>query len=137
MRLDHASGEITGRVLTGPHAGRPLSELGLSDLLALLALARRDDPPSAALLEAYLDRRQPGWRSASAGQGEREAGAGDGVMDERTALEILGLAAGATAEEVKAAHRRLMTRLHPDHGGTTFLASQINRARDLLLRRAG
>jgi curved DNA-binding protein CbpA len=56
-------------------------------------------------------------------------------MDEATALQILGLAAGATPDEIKAAHRRLMARLHPDHGGSTWLASQLNQAKDLLLRR--
>ncbi len=136
MRLDHASGEITGRVRTGRFAGRMLAELGLVDLLALLDDARRDDPPSAALLEAYLDRREPDWRAASAG-GEAHEATGGAVMDEPTALAVLGLAAGATAAEIKAAHRRLMAGLHPDHGGSTYLASQINRARDVLLHRGG
>jgi hypothetical protein len=136
MRLDHASGEITGRVRAGRYAGRMLADLGLPDLLALLADARRDDPPSAALLEAYLDRREPDWRAAGAA-GEAHDAAGSAAMDEPTALAVLGLAAGATAAEIKAAHRRLMAGLHPDHGGSTYLASQINRARDILLRRPG
>ena len=85
------------------------------------------------LLEAYLDRRFPDWRVH---QREAEATpAADAVaMDEHTALEILGLAAGASEAEIKAAHRDLMARLHPDHGGSSYLAAQLNRARDYLLR---
>ncbi|MDX6749953.1 hypothetical protein SH611_09065 [Geminicoccaceae bacterium 1502E] len=133
MRLDHATGELEGTVRTGPQAGRGLHELGLSALLELLELARREDPRSVPLLEAWLDRHQPGWRTASADAG-RPGEAASGAMDEATALEILGLEPGAGDEEVKAAHRRLMARLHPDHGGSGFLASQINRARDFLLQ---
>ena len=47
----------------------------------------------------------------------------------------MGLAPGADAEAVKAAHHRLMKQLHPDHGGTDYLATKINRARDVLLNR--
>ena len=49
------------------------------------------------------------------------------------AYAILGLAPGADAEAIKAAHHRLMKQLHPDHGGTDYLATKINRARDVLL----
>ena len=68
-----------------------------------------------------------------------EAGPGPATpptgLDERTALEILGLARGATEAEIKSAHRTLMSRLHPDHGGTAWLAAQLNQARDFLLNR--
>jgi hypothetical protein len=127
MCLDHATGELEGRVRRGAAAGRELGELGLSHLLALLDEARREDPPSVALLETYLDRRWPDWRAGS------EPGASAEAMDERTALHILGLEDGASVEAIRAAHRRLMARLHPDHGGSDWIASQINRARDLLL----
>jgi curved DNA-binding protein CbpA len=50
------------------------------------------------------------------------------------AYSILGLARGASRDQIKDAHRRLMVKLHPDHGGSDYLATQINRARDVLLR---
>lgn len=132
MQLDHATGELDGVVRTGPRAGSTLSDLGVADLLALLEEARLEDPPSVALLETYLDRRDAAWRTRT----EAGLGAAAGpAMDEQTALEILGLERGASADAVKAAHRRLMAKLHPDHGGSGFLAAQINRARDYLLGR--
>ena len=134
MRLDRQTGHIDGTVRRGRHEGQLLSRLGLPVLLELLETARRDDPPSVDLLEAYLDRREPDWRRSAAGaRAPPTAGA---AMDEATALGILGLPAGASADEVRAAHRRLMAKLHPDHGGSTYLASQINQAKDFLLGRA-
>ncbi|HEX3210723.1 MAG TPA: DnaJ domain-containing protein, partial [Geminicoccaceae bacterium] len=137
MQLDHRTGELEGEVLRGRFSGRHLASLGLSELLELLADCRREDPRSVALLETYLDRRAPDWRAReAAGAGsERPAGAGATAMDEATAWRVLGLAPGASAAEIKAAHRRLMTRLHPDHGGSSYLAAQLNQAKDFLLRR--
>lgn len=138
MQLDHATGELEGEVLRGPFAGRSLDSLGLRELLDLLAEFQREDPRSVALLETYLDRRQPDWRAHVAGEqahGTAHAAATDGVMDEATACSILGLAPGASPEDIKSAHRRLMTKLHPDHGGSSYLAAQLNQAKDFLLGR--
>jgi hypothetical protein len=140
MQLDHATGELEGEVLRGPFAGRLLDSLGLSGLLDLLAHCQREDPRSVPLLETYLDRRHGDWRAyagADTGAGQDDGGsapAGSG-MDEATALSVLGLEPGAGEEEIKAAHRRLMTKLHPDHGGSSYLAAQLNQAKDYLLRR--
>jgi hypothetical protein len=138
MELDHRTGELDGEVLSGRYGGRSLASLGLSDLLELLAECQREDPRSVALLETYLDRRAPDWRShvaGDAGGGQANDAAGTGAMDEATACSILGLAPGASADEIKAAHRRLMTKLHPDHGGSSYLAAQLNQAKDYLLGR--
>jgi DnaJ domain len=139
MQLDHATGELEGEVLRGRFAGRSLDSLGLAELLELLADCQREDPRSIALLETYLDRRQPDWRG-HVGGGEQaqepdQQAASSGTMDEATACSILGLSPGASADDIKAAHRRLMTKLHPDHGGSGYLAAQLNQAKDFLLRR--
>jgi len=138
MELDHRTGELDGEVLSGRFGGRSLASLGLTDLLELLAECQREDPRSVALLETYLDRRAPDWRShvaGDAGGGQADDAAGPGAMDEATACSILGLDPGASADEIKAAHRRLMTKLHPDHGGSGYLAAQLNQAKDFLLGR--
>ncbi len=141
MRLDRVSGDVSGAVKTGRFAGRDLGSLERADLLDLLAEVVRVDSQSASLLEAYLDRRFPDWREIGArggAGGGRQGGATDGDgMDEAEALQILGLEPGAAPEEIRQAHRRLMAKLHPDSGGSTFLAVQINRAKDLLLGKVG
>ena len=136
MQLDHRTGELEGEVLRGRFAGRSLASLGVSDLLELLAECQREDPRSVPLLETYLDRRAPDWRGGGAGPGEQGAGPGaQTAMDEATAWSILGLAPGASEADIKAAHRSLMTKLHPDHGGSSYLAAQLNQAKDYLLSR--
>src|SRR5256885_6938453 len=137
MSLDHDSGHMTGTVLRGRFAGLRLEELGRADLLALLRECRAEDEESARLVEAYLDRADPDWHEDFAGPRSASAppprGSTDVTVDE--AYKILGLAPGADAEAIRAAHRRLMKQLHPDHGGTDYLATKINRARDVLLNR--
>ena len=134
MSLDHDSGAMRGTVLAGRLAGRELDDL---DDQALLELAGEigGDPESVALFEAYLDRRMPGWRDHV--EGDAAAGAGgaadSGAMTDEEAYQILGLAPGASDREIRAAHRRLMMRVHPDQGGSTFLAAKINQAKDRLL----
>jgi hypothetical protein len=141
MQLDHDSGEMTGRVVAGRFSGRTLDSMSLPELLALLRECRAADPQSAAVLEAYLDRSQTeDWREADTGAGPGAEGAGgdgaagSGTMSREEAYEILGLQPGAGPEEVKEAHRRLLQKIHPDHGGSNYLAAKINQAKDLLLR---
>jgi hypothetical protein len=136
MNLDHDTGAMTGTVLRGTFAGMRLDELGLPELLSLLRECRAADEDGARLLEAYLDRLHPDWRDEFAGPQKADAppsSSPDVTVEE--AYAILGLSPGADAAAVKAAHHRLMKQLHPDHGGTDYLATKINRARDVLLQR--
>ena len=134
MRLDHSSGAMSGTVLAGAYAGRAIETLSRPELLALRQELARDDPDGVNLLEAYLDRRFAGWREAD--QGERQARR-SGAMSRREALEVLGLAEGASSAEIIGAHRALMKKFHPDHGGSTTLAARVNQAKDVLMQRQG
>ncbi|HZK89140.1 MAG TPA: DnaJ domain-containing protein [Stellaceae bacterium] len=136
MSLDHDTGAMSGTVLAGNFTGTRLDELGPADLLALLRECRAADEEGARLLEAYLDRLHPEWRDEfTGGQGAPPPRGGGSDMTVEEAYDILGLAPGADAAAVKAAHHRLMMQLHPDHGGTDYLATKINRARDVLMNR--
>ena len=140
VTLDHDTGELDGMVVEGRHRGRSLSELGMEDLIGLWRECRAQDAQSASVIEAYLDRLHgAAWREAAgAGAEAGEGGAGGSQggaapMTREEAYEILGLAEGAGPEDIRAAHRRLMQKLHPDHGGSNYLAAKINQAKDLLL----
>jgi hypothetical protein len=138
MELDHDSGAMAGVVLAGPFEGKKLAEMTRQQCDELYRASVSDDPDGARLLQAYLDRRFPGWGGADQAGGDAGAGAGgSGKMSEDEAYEVLGLAKGASREEVTGAHRSLMKKLHPDHGGTTSLAARINEAKDVLMRRHG
>jgi DnaJ domain len=133
MGLDHDSGELSGTIRAGEHAGRSLGEFDLTQLLAMMPAF---DAESVALLESYLDRRFPAWRQNAQGNGaggQRRTAAG-GKMTTEEAYQILGLQPGASRDDIARAHRALMKKLHPDQGGSTYLAARVNEAKDTLLR---
>ena len=135
MELDHDSGAMRGRILAGRHEGAILDALDIATLTGFLSDI---DEESRALLMAYLDRREPRWREQA--QADATAGADrrtwrGGKMTEEEAYQILGVQPGASAEDIGRAHRALMKRLHPDQGGSTYLAARVNEAKDALLRR--
>lgn len=135
MMLDHDTGAMNGVVLAGNLEGAVLDDLAEDQLMAL-AEQLSADAESVQLLEAYLDRRLPHWRDnmqADTGAGSAST-AQSGAMTEQEAHQILGLEPGATAAEIRKAHRSLMQRVHPDVGGNAFLAQRINEAKDFLLR---
>ncbi|HRY05953.1 MAG TPA: DnaJ domain-containing protein [Hyphomicrobiaceae bacterium] len=137
MRLDLETGRITGRVLKGIFAGRQIASLRAEELALLWQDCRIADPQSAQIIETYLDQVHPSWRDDVKRGEERFARGPDGRMGVDEAYEILGLTAGASRDEVRRAHRELMLRLHPDRGGSTYLAAKINEAKAVLLDHAG
>lgn len=137
MRLDHDSGRMDGEVLAGQFKGRALSIMVLSDLLTM----RQEiggDHDSLGLLEAYLDRSHVGWRDEEQpedeGHTENVKGRSKGPMTRDEAYRVLGLELDADRKAVKAAYRQLMSKMHPDRGGSAYLAAKINEARDILLK---
>jgi len=134
VALDHDTGVMTGTITAGRLNGTELDKLELSTLVELVG---EFDAESRDLLAAYLDRRHPRWREdveggAAAGRG---GPARSSKMTEEEAYQILGLQPGASSEEIGRAHRGLMKKLHPDQGGSTYLAARVNEAKDVLLRR--
>ncbi len=133
MSLDHDSGQLTGQIVAGPHAGHSLDEFDLPQLTAMMP---GFDAESVSLLESYLDRRFPAWRQDAQGHaaGGQSRAASSGKMTDEEAYQILGLQPGAGRDEIRRAHRALMKKLHPDQGGSTYLAARVNEAKDTLLR---
>ena len=139
MSLNHATGAMSGTVRAGTFAGRRLDDLDRAEVAALRGEVR-DDPESLRVLDAWIERARPDWASDGTGEGAQGTGGGSGggsggggAMTRAEALAILGLEKGADADAVKAAHRRLIALVHPDRGGSPYLAARLNEARDLLL----
>jgi hypothetical protein len=135
MSLDHETGDMTGEVLNGPFAGRRVEKMTKLELLTLLQSCQTEDEDAARLIESYLDRHFSEWRDEGQRADHTDGGARTGTkMDRAEAFMVLGLEAGASDDLIKEAHRRLIAGLHPDHGGSDYLAAQINQAKDLLLK---
>lgn len=136
MVLDHDSGRMNGRVLAGEHDGRLLTDMNYEQLMELREECR-SDPQSLALLETYLDRTHPDWRThwhdEETETYHQERKREGGPMTREEARAVLGVSPGASDEEIRAAHRALMKRFHPDRGGSDYLAAKINEAKDILL----
>jgi hypothetical protein len=139
LTLDHRSGQVTGDIVDGPFTGRRIESLRVDELVDLFVYYKRQDEPSARLVEAYLDRTSPTWRARYGPDGapredaySANARAG-GPMSKSEALRLLGLSLGATPDDIRAAHRRKLQEHHPDRGGDPDTAARINQARDVLL----
>jgi hypothetical protein len=133
MELDHDTGRMDGTVLAGPLKGRFLSSLNDIELKALHQQCTGVADQSRPLFEAWLDRSKAGWREAWQAGPRGNGRAPSGAMSRAEALAVLGLKEGATADEVRTAHRRLLKEFHPDRGGSDYLAAKINQAKDVLL----
>ncbi len=135
MTLDLETGAMDGDVLRGTFEGRGLGSLTLDDLRELLSEVQGDHE-SVQLLEAYMDRVHAGWRGDEE-SGERESqspASSSGAMTEDEARKILGVGPDASEKDIKAAYKRLMAQLHPDRGGSDYLAAKVNLAKDTLLK---
>lgn len=134
MHLDHSSGELSGQVLKGPYKDWYLKEMNHQQLSALLQFCRQEDEDSVQLLRSYLDQRFPeGFETHD--EADHSSPASDGAgLTRREALAVLGLNDDASHDDIIAAHRRLIQKLHPDRGGNDYLAAKINEAKDILLK---
>lgn len=137
MALDHDSGALDGLVLAGRHRDQLLSKLTLEQLLAVRAECIADDPKGVPLIEAYLDRTHGAtWREQESGRQSSDDASpkrASAVMTREEAFAVLGLPPTANDAEIRETHHRLIMKLHPDHGGSDYLAAKINQARDVLL----
>jgi hypothetical protein len=132
MELEHDSGRMDGTILSGPLKDRLLSSLSDNELKEFYRLCMAANDQSRALFEAWLDRSKSGWREGWNATGSQTVAA-SARMSRPEALAVLGLKEGATPDDIKAAHRRLMKEFHPDRGGSDYLAAKINQAKDVLL----
>ena len=133
MTLNHDTGDINGEVLAGQFKGMTLDQMNLEVLMQLLQQCQ-DDEESVALLQAYLDRVYTDtWQQQAGAQGQKQTASASSEMSREEALQILGLSSNASEAEIIEAHRRLMQKLHPDRGGSDYLAAKINLAKDTLL----
>ena len=136
MVLFHDTGMMDGEVLQGKYSG---SKLGMLELEQILELRNEcaSDADSLGVLEAFLDREHPGWREHARASSAQDNASSNSTMNENQAYEILGLDEKATRNEVVEAHRRLIQKLHPDRGGSTYLAARVNEAKSILLAKLG
>ena len=132
MQLKHGSGDMDGIILKGPWAKKRLSTLALSELLDLYKECSSDHD-SCQVLEAYIDRMHPNWREQTSKRYDKIETGDESVMTRELAIEILGLSAVPDRDQVIKAHRSLMQKMHPDRGGSDYLAKKINGAKDFLL----
>jgi hypothetical protein len=134
MELDHDSGEMDGTILTGRFQGARLSSLSEEEIMSLY-YDLRSDPESISLLESFLDQYDPDWRDRADADASRKQNDQSGFdsMTRQEAYQVLGLEPNASQEEIHQAWKRLIKVVHPDSGGSDFLAAKINAARDVLL----
>jgi hypothetical protein len=134
--IDPIKNEMSGTVISGVKKGQSLSSLSFAELNELLIFYSSKDKTSEQILISYMDLNHDSWRKEVRGYYETEdklVSSTSSRITRREAIEILGLSSHPTNEEVKANHRLLMKRFHPDQGGSPFLAAKINMAKDCLL----
>ena len=130
ISMNFTTGSVEGEIISGDYNGKKLSELSQDELKQLSQQYKTVDKESYVLLQAYL------IRSGSSNDQAYQQYNPDNFnqLSEAEAYEILGLPKTASKDEVVKAHKRLMQRMHPDRGGSDYLAAKINAAKDQLVK---
>jgi hypothetical protein len=131
MNLLHDSGAMNGEILQGQYTGWHLADMDKSQLHDLFEYCQQQDQDSVALLNSYLQQRF--GDSSDFQHQQSQTASSSSQMSRREALAVLGLEEDASKDQIVGAHRKLMQRLHPDRGGSDYLAAKINQAKDILL----
>jgi len=132
MSLNQDTGEMTGIILDGPNTGKKIEEMGREEIFQVVGYCLQNDHEAAQILEAYLDRSDPDWRSSFYSNEQAPDSKVKG-MERKEALQVLGLGDEATDLQIKKAYHNLISNLHPDKGGSAYLAAKINQAKETLL----
>jgi succinate dehydrogenase flavin-adding protein (antitoxin of CptAB toxin-antitoxin module) len=127
VQVNFSTREMDGEILQGEFSGKRLSELSREELQSFAESLKVTDRESFLLLQTYLLRNNRGGSEQSYTDGSLSE------LSEKEAYEILGLEANASKEDIIKAHKRLVQRLHPDRGGSDYLAAKINAAKDKLI----
>ncbi len=135
LAMDPSTGAITGTVLTGEFNGMQLSELSDSQLKQLYSYCLENDTEAVRLLQTYIARERSTFQGGK--QQNSSSSSADAELSLREACDILGVKSDANKQKITQAYRELMRHLHPDKGGSNYLASKVNAAKDLLLKRLG
>lgn len=137
MQLDHDTGNLSGEVKVGTFAGKNLHDLSMEQLCQLYKEYCQSDDDSKLLLGNYIDRVHGSeWRTEEDFAQSGNTTSTSSAISEQEAYAILGLELGADEKSIIEAHRRLIQKLHPDRGGSSYLATKINQAKDLLLEKS-
>ena len=131
MEINFSRGTMDGEVMQGEFRGQHLSAMDESQLNKLAQWLKEQHTESFLLLQAYLVRAGHGSSQQQQQQQQQQSWAG---LSDNEALQILGLQPGAEKQEIVHAHRRLIQKLHPDRGGSDYLAAKINAAKEQLLK---
>jgi hypothetical protein len=128
--IDSKTGVWQGQIIEGEFSGKPLSDLTQEQLIELSHSYHKDSPDSARLLNAYMRYR---FQQKSQNDSQQQASPTSNTITKKEALDILGLDDNAEEKDIRKAHRSLMQKVHPDRGGSDYLASKINQAKDFLV----
>ena len=138
ITLDESKNELDAVILKGPFSNQTLSRLGVTDILQIRKECKNYNYQNITYIENYLDNVQPKWRDNlkhhnGATNEKQKKVQQDNRLSIDEAYAVLGLHPGASYEQIRQAHRNLMKKVHPDQGGSSYLAAQINHAKDFLL----